>query len=178
MKKTEGLSRSVQIANVVKNKGRTEKIGNLSGNYLEILANNAKKLPILKKLVIMPDGDMAVSGKWASNPDSDNVLPLPGKRPMEAQMFELLRNDVADDDAFWSECKGENYGKRTAIGEYTDLNIDDIDGIKKWFKKQTPFWGYGNSIAYEKYYKTHKDECDTFLQRFETIVRRIQSMNG
>jgi len=169
-KKSEVLNHHLEIANISKKIGQRSSTASLSGNYLEILPNNAKKIPLLKKLVIVPDGDMGDEGKWASKTDNPNVLPLPGTRPIETQMYELLRK-ISDEDPFWGKCLGRNYAKPNAVGD-DDLDLDDIDAIKKWFKRQVKYWGRGNAIAYERYYQEYRSICDAFLKKLEVIYKR------
>ena len=75
---------------------------------------------------------------------------------------------------FWRECQGQNYHKQVAIGNSTNLVSTDIDAVKKWYRKQKPFWGRGMSIVLSRYYDANKKVCDVFLEKLERIIRRCE----
>ncbi len=158
----------LSVANI-KGKTTIDKANSISGMYLKIFADNASRIPELQKVIFVPDGDMA----WAKTSKNENVVALPGDTPIEVQIFEMLKA-LPDDDSFWNECKGRNYHKGVAIGNYTGLVSTDISEVKKWYRKQKPFWGRGLSIVFLKYYETHKAICDEFLTKLGRIVRRCE----
>ena len=141
----------------------------LSGEYLRIFADNARRISELHNIVFVPDGDLP----WVETTKNENVVALPGKRPIEVQIFEMLKA-MADDDPFWKECQGQNYHKQVAIGNSTNLVSTDIDAVKKWYRKQKPFWGRGMSIVLSRYYDANKKVCDVFLEKLERIIRRCE----
>lgn len=171
IKKSPDLKGRLSIANIQR-KGSSDKASHMSGEYLKIFANNASKIPELQRIVFVPDGDM----EWAKNPKSKNVVPLPGCKPIEVQIFDMLKALPAD-DAFWSRCAGQNYHKKVAIGNNNLLDASNIQDVKKWYQQQKPFWGRGLAIVFEQYYTINKQECDHFLRLFKKTVGRCES-NG
>jgi len=155
----------LSVANI---KGKkNDKASHISGQYLEIIANNASKIPELENVVFVPDGDM----KWAKKSKNKNVLALPGSEPIEKQIFDMLKSLSAGDD-FWRNCLGGNYKKKVAIGNNVNLDASNINTVKKWYSMQKPFWGRGLSIVFEKYFQLHKQECEKFLDGLKTIVKQ------
>lgn len=164
------LNGRLSIANI-KGKKTDDKATNLSGQYLKIFAENANKIPELQDVIFVPDGDM----DWAktAKPKNPNVVALPGTKPIEVQIFEMLKK-LADNDSFWNGCLGTNYCKQVAIGNHTVLLASDIKGVKKWYGKQRPYWGRGNAIVFERYYQENSKECDDFLLHLENAVSRCE----
>lgn len=158
------------IANI-KGKKSDDKATSLSGQYLKIFAENSNKIHELKDVVFVPDGDMA----WAksSNIKNPNVVALPGTKPIEVQIFELLKT-LDENDGFWRECAGRNYCKQVAIGNYTALSSTDIKGVKKWYRKQKPYWGRGLAIVFKRYYEENAKKCNDFLLSLEKVIARCE----
>lgn len=155
----------ISIANI---KGkRKDKPTHISGDYLRLFADNAGKIPELEKVIFVPDGDM----QWVKNSKNKNVVALPGKEPIEKQIYDML-NSLSANDIFWKNCSGKYYRKGVAIGNNVNLDVTDIDAVKKWYCNQKPFWGSGLSIVFDKYYQTHKQECEKFLDALREIVKR------
>ena len=154
------------IANI-KGKKSVDKANHLSGEYLRIFADNAARISELQKLIFVPDGDMP----WVVTTKNTNVVPLPGDRPIEVQIFEMLKA-LPEDDPFWRGCQGLNYGKSVAIGNYTGLDVADIKGVKKWYREQKPFWGSGLAVVFKKYYQMHKRACDDFIAKLGRVIAR------
>lgn len=168
--KRTALKNRFSVANI-KGKKTKGKASSLSGQYLKIFAENACKIPELQDVVFVPDGDM----NWAKStkPNNPNVVALPGTKPIEIQIFEMLKK-LADDNSFWNECPGTNYCKQVAIGNYTTLLSSDIKNVKKWYGKQKPYWGRALSIVFEKYYQENRTVCDDFLLHLENAVSRCE----
>ena len=38
--------------------------------------------------------------------------------------------------------------KQVAIGNYVNLTSTDIDGVKRWCRKQKPYWGNGLFVVF------------------------------
>lgn len=160
LNKDKTLKRKLLIANI-----DGKKVNNLSGQYLEIFANNAKKIPELQNLIFVPDGDM----DWAKKSKNKKVVKLPGSTPIEREIYEMLSTMNAA-DVFWNKCKGRNYTKKVAIGNFAGMDSSDIDAIKNWYGKQKEFWGRGLCVVFNEYYKENKKECDQFLDSLRNIV--------
>ena len=163
IKQDSFLKNKISIANI-KGKKSIDKASKISGCYLQIFADNAEKIPELQKVIFVPDGDMS----WAKNSKNKNIVSLPGDKAIEIQIFEMLS------DAFWESCEGRNYSKSVAIGNYPKSDLQTIDGIKKWYSKQRPYWGRERKIVLEKYYQTNKKLCDAFLSKLRKIVYRFE----
>ena len=166
VKQDDDLKGKITIANI-KGKKNPEKATHLSGQYLEIFANNAEKIPELRNVVIVPDGDM----QWAKNSKNKNVVSLPGNEPIEVQIYKMLRS-LSEDDVFWDNCLGSNYSKIVAIGNDVNLEETEIDGVKHWYKKQKPFWGSRLSTVFKRYVAENKTDCENFLVKFKSIVNQ------
>ena len=166
VKECSAYKGKLAIANI-KGKKSIDKASHLSGEYLRIFADNADRISELQKLVFVPDGDMP----WVATSKNKNVVPLPGDRPIEVQIFEMLKA-LPEDDPFWGSCQGLNYGKSVAIGNYTNLDVADIKSVKKWYREQKPYWGSGLAVVFKKYYQMHKDACDDFIANLGRAVAR------
>lgn len=160
LNKDKNLKSQLTIANI-----DGKKVSNLSGQYLEIFANNAKKIHELQNLIFVPDGDM----KWAEKTKNKKVVKLPGSKSIERQIYDMLLKKK-EADSFWKKCKGRNYTKRVAIGNYAGMNVSDIDAVKNWYGKQKEYWGRGLCIVFNEYYKSNQKECDAFLDTLRNIV--------
>ena len=155
----------ISISNI---KGkRIDKSTHISGDYLRIIADNASKIPELKNVIFVPDGDM----QWAKNSKNKNVVALPGNEPIEKQIYDML-NSLPANDVFWKNCSGKYYNKSVAIGNSVNLNASDTKSVKKWYCSQKPYWGLSLSIVFDKYFENHKSECEKFLSALREIVKR------
>lgn len=171
--KMPDLRKRLCIANI-KGKSNKGKAKSLSGEYLRIFSENASKIPELENVIFVPDADMG----WAKEDKGKkngrrNVVPLPGEKAIEIQIFELLQR-MPETDPFWNQCLGVNYCKQVAIGNYTDIDLSSIDDVKKWYKEQTSFWGKGCSIVFKRYYQEYSIACENFLSRLEQITVRCE----
>lgn len=166
-KQEKSLRGLLSIANVKLGKKKGD-ITHLSGQYLEIFANNADKVPELKNLVIIPDGDMP----WVNGCKNPNVLSLPGNKPIEKQIFEMLKS-LSATDPFWGDCNGINYKKNVVFGNCTSLESTDLSGVKRWYQSQKQYWGKELGIVFDKYYRENKTICDAFLSKLKKIINRI-----
>lgn len=166
----KSLKMMLSIANI-KGKKSDDKAVSLSGQYLKIFAENACKIAELRDVVFVPDGDM----DWARSARQKypNVVALPGIKPIEVQIFEMLKQ-MASDDAFWNECLGTNYNKQVAIGNYNNLLATDIKGVKKWYGEQKQYWGRGLAIVFKRYYEKNTKECNDFLLSLEKVIARCE----
>ena len=160
LNKDKTLKRKLMIANI-----DGKKVNNLSGQYLEIFANNAKKIPELQNLIFVPDGDM----NWAKKSKNKKVVKLPGSTPIEREIYEMLSSMSASAE-FWNKCKGCNYTKKVAIGNYAGMDVSDINAVKNWYGQQKVYWGRGLCVVFNEYYKEHQKECDKFLDSLRNIV--------
>lgn len=168
--KRTALKNKWSVANI-KGKKPDGKASSISGQYLKIFAENARKIPELQDVVFVPDGDMG----WAKSAKSKNpnVVALPGTKPIEVQIFEMLKT-LPDEDPFWGQCRGTNYCKQVVIGNNVTLLSSDIKGIKKWYAKQKPHWGTGLSIVFERYYQENSVDCDGFLSKLEEAISKCE----
>lgn len=166
----QNLKARISIANI-KGKKSADRAASLSGQYLKIFADNAAKIPELRDVIFVPDGDM----EWAkvTNSKNPNVVALPGTKPIEVQLFELLTG-LNEDDHFWENCQGTNYSKQVAIGNYTNLIPSNIADVKKWYKAQKPHWGKGLSIAFDRYFQVNHVVCNNFLLHLENAINRCE----
>ena len=168
IEKHSAYKKKVSISNI-KGKRSVDKASHISGQYLQIFADNASKIPELQNVVFVPDGDMP----WVQTTKNKNVVPLPGDKPIEVQVFEMLTM-LPETDLFWSRCLGVNYCKQVAIGNYVNLTSTDIDGVKRWYRKQKPYWGNGLFVVFEKYYQLHRDVCDAFINNLGKVITRCE----
>lgn len=167
LNKNPFLKRRISIANI-KGKRTDNKPACFSGEYLQIFANNANKIPELRNVVFVPDGDM----NWARESKNSHVVALPGDKALEVQLFLMLKN-LPSDSIFWMGNPSLNYRKNVAIGNYTELaaqEVPDTNAAKKWYRVQKPHWGRSLSFVFEEYYKHHKEACDKFLMNLEKAV--------
>ena len=61
-----------------------------------------------------------------------------------------------------------------AIGNYVNLTSTDIDGVKRWYRKQKPYWGNGLFVVFEKYYQLHRNVCDAFINNLGKVIARCE----
>ena len=139
----------------------------ISGRYLEIFANNVDKIPELENVIFVLDGDM----DWVKNTKNKKVLALPGFEPIEVQIYKMLQS-LPEKDDFWKNCSGINYKKKVVIGNNVNLDVTDINAVKKWYRAQKPHWGTGLSVVFERYFQLHKAECEKFLNSLRKIVKQ------
>ena len=126
------------------------------------------KLPELKNVILVPDGDMA--NRWSNPPR--NLLALPGKKRPETLVYQHLFS-MKDSDPFWKNIHA-TYTKQFAITSKGGTALeegDDKDWAKDWYKKQSRYWGRGNQKVFKSWVKSHKLECLEFCEKFIKLMR-------
>lgn len=150
----------------------------LSAGSLKNLATLSDKVPELKKVMFIPDGDVKKEIKAHKN-----MLFLPGEDRPETLIFNNLKNTEAN-HKFWEKCKSESvsnsYNRQVAITTYgippqPSTSPEAKKWYKKWYKEQCLYWGRMNKIAFEKWANDNKDECREFCREFFKILKRIST---
>lgn len=141
---------------------------------LKNLAALSTKVPELKNVIFIPDGDVKKEFKAHKN-----ILFLPGASRPETLLYNNLK-DTDDNHKFWNKCNAEfnSYNRQVAISkEGTPPKPRTSKKAKKWYKKwyktQSPFWGKMNNIAYKKWANDNKDECKKFCRKFFKILNKV-----
>ncbi len=136
--------------------------------YLKNLADISKSLPELQKVIFLPDGDMA---KTWSNPPK-NLLALPGNERPETLIYRHLFS-LKESDPFWEKCS-PTYSRQVAIvaeGGNTIEKGDDKSWVKKWYKKQSPYWGRANCRVFNSWIQANQEDCLKFFNKFIKLLR-------
>lgn len=125
--------------------------------------NNLRKvgLPDFKNGIIVYDGDVnSLSPKYKSS----NSLSLPGGEAPECVFFRFL-GSLKETDEFWDAEPG-GYTKQICFIDFVSSDIDDINKIKKWFKREKSHFGRGCIRLIKRYEKARQDEVSDFRKRF------------
>ena len=141
---------------------------------LKNLAALSTKVPELKNVIFIPDGDVKKEFKAHKN-----ILFLPGESRPETLIYNNLKG-TEDGNTFWEKCnsKFDSYSRQFAIiKEGTPpkprTSKKAKKWYKKWYKKQSPFWGRMDNIAYKKWANDNKGDCKDFCQKFFKILKRV-----
>ncbi|MBU1107798.1 MAG: AAA family ATPase [Candidatus Riflebacteria bacterium] len=149
-------------------------IKNVSSSYLFNLAPLAEIVPELSKIILVPDGDMEEeSRKSVKTPK--NLICLPGTFMPERLLFDFLKS-LSGRDPFWKKCKGFNYSKQTAITSYGSVPDEKQEAkkwYKTWYKKQSPYWGTNNVIAFKAWGENNKELSRQFCMSFLKILKKL-----
>ncbi|MBW1700346.1 MAG: AAA family ATPase [Deltaproteobacteria bacterium] len=140
----------------------------LGAGQLKNLADMSKVLPELRNVIFVPDGDMAKS--WNNPPR--NLLALPGEKRPETLIYQHLYS-MQDSDPFWKKV-GSTYTRQFAMTSQGGASLekgDDKDWVKKWYKKQSQYWGRGNQKVFKSWVKAHKKECLEFCKKFLKLLK-------
>ena len=137
---------------------------------LKNMAALSRTVPELKNVIFIPDGDVKKQFKAHKN-----ILFLPGKSRPETLIYNNLK-DTNDEDKFWNKCQSafNSYTRQVAITRPGNPPRPRTSrNAKKWYKKQSPFWGRMDNIAYKKWAIDNKDDCKDFCQKFFKILKRV-----
>ena len=144
---------------------------------LKNLAVLSVKVPELKDVIFIPDGD--VKKEFKDHKNHKNILFLPGKSRPETLIYDNLK-DTDDNHKFWNTCKSESnsYNRQFAIIKKGPppkprTSKKAKKWYKKWYEMQSPFWGRMNNIAYKKWAIDNKDECEEFCREFFKLLKKI-----
>ncbi len=150
----------------------------LDAGSLKNLAALSKKVPELRNVVFIPDGDVEEDFQSLIK-NNRNILFLPGQDRPETLLYNNLKT-TEDNHDFWGKCKSvhHSYTKQFAITKYgsapTSSSSEEAKKwYKNWYKDQRPFWGRKDKIVWEKWANNNKDACDNFRQQFLRILRRV-----
>ncbi len=143
---------------------------------LKNLAVLSAKVPELKNVIFIPDGDVKKELKAHKN-----ILFLPGESRPETLIYNNLK-DTEDSNTFWKKCnsKSNSYTRQFAIirkgpPPKPSTSKEAKNWYKNWYKKQSPFWGRMNNIAYNKWAIDNKGECKEFCRKFFKILKKVSS---
>ena len=140
----------------------------LGGGHLKNLAAMSKSLPELLNMIFVPDADMAKT--WTSPPK--NLLALPGDKRPETLVYQHLYS-MKDSDTFWKNC-GTTYTKQVALTRQGGDSLEkgeNKEWVKKWYKKQSQYWGKGNQKVFKSWVRAHKQECLEFCNKFIKLLK-------
>jgi len=151
----------------------------LDAGSLKNLAVLAVKVPELKDVIFIPDGDIKKQLEFKGHEIHRNTLFLPGESRPETLIYNNLK-DTEDSNTFWEKCKAKSnsYTHQFAITKNKapatpSTSKEAKKWYKKWYEKQSPFWGYMNKIVYNKWASDNKDECKEFCQKFFKIFKKV-----
>jgi len=153
-------------------------MGSFDAGSLKNLAVLSAKVPELKNVIFIPDGDIKKEIKT-----HENILFLPGDSRPETLLYDNLK-ETESDAPFWGECKSEfnAYGKQFSITKHEaqygsppipNRSKNAKDWYKKWYQSQRGFWGRTENIAWKKWANDNKSECADFCKLFLKILKRL-----
>lgn len=139
---------------------------------LKNLAALSTKVPELKNVIFIPDGDVKKELKAHKN-----ILFLPGASRPETLIYNNLKA-TEDGKTFWKKCNSNSYNRQFAIirkgaPPKSSTSKKAKNWYKNWYKKQSPFWGRMNNIVYKKWAIDNKGDCKDFCQKFFKILKRV-----
>ncbi|MGR3179309.1 MAG: AAA family ATPase [Candidatus Anammoxibacter sp.] len=148
---------------------------------LKNLAALSEKVPELKNVIFIPDGDVKEELKGHKN--CKNIVFLPGESRPETLLYNNLK-ETDDNHKFWETCKSKfnTYNSQVAITKHgtpptPTTSPDAKQWYKKWYQEQSQFWGQMDSIAYKKWGSENKNKCKSFCDDFFKILKRVSSEN-
>ena len=148
----------------------------LDAGSLKNLAVLSLKVPELKNVIFIPDGDVRKEIKA-----HENICFLPGESRPETLIYNNLK-DTEDNNGFWKTCKSElkSYNKQFAITKASappkpSTSKKAKTWYKDWYKEQCPFWGLMDRIVYNKWASGNKEECKEFCRDFFKILKKVSS---
>lgn len=142
----------------------------LGAGSLANLASLSLKVPELKKVILIPDGDVRGSMK-----ESGNIVFLPGNSRPETLLYDCFKS-LSDTDRFWRDCRAGGYSKQVAIlkpGKIPKEPIEAKKWYKNWYKAQSRYWGMAKKIAFSKWASNNKALCRDFCREFLKTFKRI-----
>jgi len=126
------------------------------------------KLPELRDVILVPDGDMA---KTWSNPPK-NLVTLPGGERPETLAYRHLFSMPAS-APFWGRPSAA-YTRQFAIiskgGTAPDTG-GDKNWVKDWYSRQSQYWGRGDAKVFKSWIASHKSECLEFCKKFLKLLK-------
>lgn len=126
------------------------------------------KLPLLKNVILVPDGDMAKT--WNHPPQ--NLLALPGSGRSETLVYRHLFL-MTESDPFWKSISN-TYTRQFAItsqGGTSWERGDDKEWVNNWYKRQSKYWERGNQKVFKSWVYAHKSECLEFCKKFVKLLK-------
>ena len=147
------------------------KVGNTTSfgaGDLKNLGVLSTKIPALKDVILVPDGDMAKA--WSNPPG--NLLALPGGKRPETLVYQHLYS-MNDSDPFWKSIN-TTYIRQVAIISKGGDSLgkgDDKNWVKQWYKKQSPYWGRGNQKVFKAWVQANKLDCLKFFKKFIKLLK-------
>ena len=146
---------------------------------LKNLAALSTKVPELKNVIFIPDGDVKKELELKGHKIHRNTIFLPGESRPETLIYNNLKG-TEDGNTFWKKCKAKSnsYNRQFAITKHgtppePSTSKDAKKWYKKWYKKQSPFWGRMDQSVYKKWESDNKDECQKFSQKFFKILKKV-----
>lgn len=153
------------------------KIKSLDAGSLKNLAALSAKVPELKNVIFIPDGD--VKGEFKNHKNHKNILFLPGESRPETLLYNNLK-DTDDSNKFWNKCKSvsNSYNRQVAVTKPEKLpnqstSQDEKKWYKKWYEEQSKYWGEMNNIVYGKWAGDNKGLCKDFCLQFFKILKSV-----
>jgi len=148
---------------------------------LKNLAALAEKVPELRNVIFIPDGDIKNELNPNGRKSHQNTVFLPGESRPETLIYRNLK-DTDDNNPFWKKCKArsKNYSYQVAITKEgpppkPSTKEEAKKWYKKWYKEQKLHWGRMEKIVYNKWAIDNKDKCKEFCQEFFKILKRVSS---
>lgn len=132
----------------------------------ELLNLATKKIPEFKKSIIVLDGDSRSS---VERKRLKNVICLPGRERPE-NIFHKFLMGLNLDDEFWLGDNG--YTQQVCFRDCSQ--VGDRNEMKKWFKKQLPYWGRCASKIIKRWKKENSVYVSTFEKDFLKVFNRIK----
>lgn len=126
------------------------------------------KIPVLKDIILVPDGDMDKT--WTNPPK--NLLALSGGERPETLIYRHLFSMNAS-DPFWRSIN-TTYTRQVAITSKGGTSLgkgDDKAWVKDWYKKQSPYWGRGNQKVFKAWVQANKSDCLKFCKKFIKLLK-------
>ena len=81
---------------------------------------------------------------------------------------------MKDSDPFWDSIPPGSYTRQFALTSQGGTSLekgDDKRWVKSWYKKQSEYWGRGNTTVFKSWVRAHKEECKTFCRKFIKLLR-------
>lgn len=164
----------------------------------QILKNNIKKYIIIKPLglghaeitninraideikegIITYDKDVEeiyknsrVNSSLRRKMDSENnFLFLPGKKSIEEDFIEILKEIPETDNKFWDNCKNDN--RQLAMNNLGEYDIDNRNSRKEWFKNELKNYGRNGKEILNKWQNYYEKDIDEFQKQFQDLLEK------
>ncbi|BEU87857.1 AAA family ATPase [Selenomonas sp. TAMA-11512] len=137
----------------------------------ELVKFNQETFPALEKSLIVVDGDFKLD-----DAKEYNLLVLPGNNSPEGVIYDFLKS-LQPDHTLLNNSLGINKRALDEYGpfssKYYDLTLDRKK-YKKWFRDNNDHLMALNVISYWR--EQHKNEIDSFVEKFQSKLSSIKAM--